>query len=142
VNPSQTAAVHTTAGPAAGRGENGAPAQQNQGERIRRRTDFERIYKQGLKLGSRYMTVFLLRTDLPVSRLGIAATRKLGGAVVRNRAKRRSRALFQRQKPHAGLDLVIVPKREFLSAEFTTLERDYTQLVSRRQDRAPRARAR
>lgn len=111
-------------------------------EHVRRRADFERIYKQGLKLGSRFMTVFLLRTELPVSRLGIAATRKIGDAVVRNRAKRRSRELFRRHKPHPGLDVVLVPKREFLTAEFTSLERDYTALVSDRQHRAPRLRGR
>jgi len=113
-----------------------------QGERIRRRSEYERIYKQGLKLGSRLMTVFLLRTGMPASRLGIAATRKLGGSVVRNRAKRLSRELFRRHKPRAGLDVVVVPKREFLAADFASLERDYTALVSNRQDRAPMVRAR
>jgi ribonuclease P protein component len=111
-------------------------------ERIRRRADFERIYKQGLKLGSRVMTVFLLRTGMATSRLGVAATRKLGDAVVRNRAKRLSRELFRRHKPRPGLDVVIIPKREFLAADFASLERDYTALVSNRQDRAPMVRPR
>jgi ribonuclease P protein component len=114
----------------------------NAHERVRRRADFERIYKQGLKLGSRFMTVFLLRTGLPTSRIGVAATRKLGGAVVRNRAKRLSRELYRRHKPRPGLDVVLVPKREFLTAEFATLERDYAALVSARQDRAPAVRQR
>jgi ribonuclease P protein component len=110
-------------------------------ERVRRRADFERIYQQGLKLGSRFMTVFLLRTGLPTSRLGVAATRRLGGAVVRNRAKRLSRELYRRHKPRPGLDVVLVPKREFLTAEFAALERDYAALVSARQDRAPAVRS-
>jgi ribonuclease P protein component len=111
-------------------------------ERVRRRADFERIYQHGLKLGSRFMTVFLLRTGLPDSRIGVAATRKLGGAVVRNRAKRISRELYRRHKPRPGVDVVLVPKREFLTAEFATLERDYAALVSARQDRAPSVRSR
>jgi ribonuclease P protein component len=111
-------------------------------ERIRRRADFERIYQQGLKLGSRFMTVFLLRTGLPTSRLGVAATRKLGGAVVRNRAKRRSREIYRQHKPRPGLDVVLVPKREFLTAEFAALEREYAATVLARQDRAPLARPR
>jgi ribonuclease P protein component len=106
-------------------------------ERIRRRAEFEQAYKHGLRLVSRYMTVFLLRTGLPASRLGIAATRKLGGAVVRNRAKRLSRELYRRHKPRPGLDVVLIPKREFLSAGLMVLERDYTTLVTARQDRAP-----
>ena len=88
------------------------------------------------------MTVFLLRTGSPVSRLGVAATRKLGDAVVRNRAKRISRELFRKHKPKPGLDVVLVPKREFLTADFADLERDYAALVSARQDRAPIVRQR
>ena len=106
-------------------------------ERVRRRADFERIYKQGLKIHGRFMTMFLLQSGREVSRLGVAATRKLGGAVVRNRAKRLSRELFRRFKPRPGLDIVVVPRREFLAAEFSTLERDYRALVSIRRERVP-----
>lgn len=88
------------------------------------------------------MTVFLLRTGSSTSRLGVAATRKLGDAVVRNRAKRLARELYRRHKPRPGLDVVLVPKREFLTADFADLERDYAALVSARQDRAPRVRPR
>ena len=62
-------------------------------ERIRKRPDFERVYNQGLKTPGRFMTLFLLRNGSSVSRLGIAATRKLGGAVQRNRAKRLAREI-------------------------------------------------
>jgi ribonuclease P protein component len=108
-----------------------------QTERVRRRAEFERIYKQGLKIHGRFMTMFLLQSGRDVSRLGVAATRKLGGAVVRNRAKRLSRELFRRHKPRPGLDIVMIPRRDFLSAEFSTLERDYRALVSIRRERIP-----
>jgi ribonuclease P protein component len=108
-------------------------------ERLRRRADYERIYKQGLKVHGRYMTMFLLQSGRDVTRLGIAATRKLGNAVIRNRAKRLSREMFRRHKPRPGLDLVVIPRREFLSAEFATLERDYRTLVSIRRERVPAA---
>lgn len=101
-------------------------------ERVRRRAEFERIYKHGLKLHGRFMTVFLFNSGLPYPRLGVAATRKLGGAVKRNRAKRLAREVFRRHKPPAGIDVVIVPRREFFSAEFASLERDYAALLSRR----------
>jgi ribonuclease P protein component len=107
-------------------------------ERIRKRSDFERVYKQGLKAPGRFMTLFLLRNGRPLSRLGIAATRKLGGAVQRNRAKRVAREIFRRHKPPAGLDLVVIPRREFLAAEFASLEAEYQSIVSRRASRAPR----
>lgn len=67
-----------------------------------------------------------------VGRLGIAATRKLGGSVERNRAKRLIREVFRRNKIADGFDVVVVPKRELLDATLTTLEADYRRLLARR----------
>ena len=100
-------------------------------EHIRRRADFEQVYKTGTRVNGRFMTVFARVTEQPVARLGIAATRKIGGAVVRNRAKRRVRALFQDQKPAAGLDIVVIPRREFLDAPFDSLAREFSALMER-----------
>ncbi len=77
------------------------------------------------------MTLFILANDLPVARLGIAATRKLGGAVHRNRAKRVLRELFRRSRIVPGFDVVIVPRRELLDAEFSSLEADYRSAIRR-----------
>jgi ribonuclease P protein component len=117
-----------------------------QHERVRRRADFEHIYAHGAKRHGRFMTMFVLTRDTAAAdvraRFGVAATRKLGGAVVRNRAKRLSRELFRRHKPDAGLDVVVVPRREFLAADFPSLERDYVVLLSGRggRDAGPRRR--
>jgi ribonuclease P protein component len=101
-------------------------------EHIRRRADFERIYQDGLKVSGRYMMIFSRRTDGAMPRLGIAATRKLGGAVVRNRAKRRVRELFRHFKPRTALDIVVVPRRELVDAPFTHLEIEFRALLDRR----------
>jgi len=101
-------------------------------ERIRRRAEYQQIYDRGLKVHSRYTTVFLLANALGVGRLGIAATRKLGGAVERNRAKRLIREVFRRNKIAPGFDVVVIPKRELLDASLSTLEADYRSLLARR----------
>ena len=100
-------------------------------EHIRRRTDFETIYESGVKVSGRLMTVFVRNTDADHARLGIAATRKIGGAVIRNRAKRRTRELFRNHKPAAALDIVVVPRREFLDASYSSLEREFDTLLER-----------
>src|SRR2546428_7267297 len=87
-------------------------------DRIRRRPDFKRVYSQGARISGRFMTVFVLRTGSSQTRLGVAATRKLGSAVVRNRAKRLARELFRRQKIAGGYYLVIVPRRGLLEVPF------------------------
>ena len=101
-------------------------------ERIRRRPEFQQVYERGVKIHSRYCTVFILANAGAVGRLGIAATRKLGGAVQRNRAKRLIREVFRRNKIAPGFDVVVIPKRDLLDASLSVLEADYRTLVERR----------
>jgi ribonuclease P protein component len=100
-------------------------------EHIRQRADFELAYDTGAKVTGRFMTLFARANDQTQARLGIAATRKIGGAVVRNRAKRVVRALFRHHKPSTGLDIVVIPRREFLNASYPSLEREFAALVER-----------
>lgn len=101
-------------------------------ERIRRRADFQQVYEHGTKLHGRYSTVFVLPNNQAVGRLGIAATKKLGGAIQRNRAKRLIREIFRHNKITPGLDVVVVPRRELLEASLTALETDYRATLERR----------
>src|SRR5215510_2853323 len=100
-------------------------------ERVRRRVEYQAIYDRGSKVHGRYLTLFTLSNASPVGRLGIAATRKLGGAVVRNRAKRLIREVFRRNKLAPGYDIVIVPRRELLDASLSALEIEYRHSVER-----------
>jgi ribonuclease P protein component len=107
-------------------------------ERVRRRPEFERAYDTGIRVHGRYMTLFVVPNGGPGPRFGVAATRKLGTAVERNRAKRLARELFRRHKIAAGQDIVIVPRREMLDAPFDNLEADYMAALGRRErERTP-----
>jgi ribonuclease P protein component len=90
------------------------------------------VYDQGVRIRGRYSTIFVLPNPLPYGRLGIAATKKLGDAVERNRAKRLIREVFRRNKLAPGFDVVVVPKRELLDATLIVLEADYRRLLERR----------
>ncbi|MQA30296.1 MAG: ribonuclease P protein component [Luteitalea sp.] len=100
-------------------------------ERIRRRVEYQQIYDRGDRVHGRLFTLFSLPNELQVGRLGIAATKKLGGAVVRNRAKRLIREVFRRNKIAPGMDLVVVPKRELLDASLTAIEIEFRQTLDR-----------
>jgi ribonuclease P protein component len=103
-------------------------------EHIRRRSEFQQIYERGAKVHGRYATLFFLPTDRAWARLGIAATKKLGGSVVRNRAKRLIREAFRLNKldgSAAGLDIVVVPKRELLDASLNAIETEYRNILTK-----------
>ena len=82
--------------------------------------------------------MFVLAREGAVGRLGIAATRKFGGAVQRNRAKRLIREIFRRNKIAPGFDVVVIPRRELLDATLSALEADYRALLERSVRRKPR----
>ncbi len=75
------------------------------------------------------MTVFFLprlETDAVGPRIGITVSRALGGAVVRNRIKRRMREAvrFHLAELPAALDVVFNPKKLVLEAEFPQVEQE------------------
>jgi ribonuclease P protein component len=112
--------------------------------RLRARGEFSLVQQQGRRVATTYMTVLALPNDLDRDRLGIIASRRLGGAVVRNRAKRRIRARFRHQHPDTiaarglrALDLVVIPRRELVSAPHAILAADFAGVLGRL-DRARR----
>ena len=91
--------------------------------RLLKHADFERVYKQGSRHFSSHMTVFYWRQETGPARVGFTVGRILGGAVDRNRIKRRLReAVRLRHALLAGpVDIVINPKKSVLRVEFGTL---------------------
>jgi len=92
--------------------------------RLLRHADFERVYKQGRRHFSTHMTVFYLgRAEGEGLRVGYTVGRVLGGAVDRNRMKRRLRESVRLSRPVAGVaaDVVINPKKSLRTAEFSDL---------------------
>ena len=83
----------------------------------------------GVRTRGRYLTLFVLPNDLDVSRLGITATRRLGGATRRNRSKRLVREIFRLNKTRPGLDIVVMPRPGFSDARFASLEADYRRAL-------------
>ncbi len=109
----------------------GAEERLKPSERIRRRTDFQRVYDQGIRASGRYLALVVLPNPGGVSRLGIAATRRVGSAVRRNRAKRLVREVFRRAKPEEGLDVVVIVRPEAADAGLADLAADYREVLGR-----------
>lgn len=92
--------------------------------RLLKHADFERVYKQGRRHFAKHMTVFYLgREGDGGLRVGFTVSKALGGAVDRNRMKRRLReAVRLTGMPNgSAADVVINPKKTLLQAEFAEL---------------------
>jgi len=100
--------------------------------RIRRRREFQRVFDAGRRAHGRYLTVIAAPSPGPGSRLGIVASKKLGGSVVRNRAKRLIREMF---RTHVGSgmasDLVVIPKSAALQVKLAEVVSDYVTILKR-----------
>jgi len=103
--------------------------------RLLRHADFERVYKLGQRHFSASMTVFYLQRPevgavakppepVPTGlRIGFTVGRALGGAVQRNRMKRRLREAVRLTRPGTGAtaDVVINPKKALLAVDFAAV---------------------
>jgi ribonuclease P protein component len=101
----------------------GSRARFSRSSRLLRHADFERVYKQGQRHFAAHMTVFYLRrAQGDAARVGFTVGRVLGGAVDRNRMKRRLREAVRRHlPPGVPVDVVINPKKSLLTADFADL---------------------
>jgi ribonuclease P protein component len=100
---------------------------------LRRRTEFQAVYKQGVKVTGRYVVVFALAKNGTQCRLGITATRRLGGAVIRNRARRRIRELFRRHGDTfsgRGVDIVVNARHGCPGRPWPEVEGDFVRCLS------------
>jgi ribonuclease P protein component len=110
--------------------------------RLLRHADFERVYKQGRRHFSASITVFYLerrevQTEAKSSkppgisgiRVGFTVGRSLGGAVERNRMKRRLREIVRQTRPSGGrnVDVVMNPKKSLMAADFSAVLNEVTR---------------
>jgi ribonuclease P protein component len=88
--------------------------------RLLKHSDFECVYKQGRRHFSSHMTVFYLPQAEGGARVGFTVGRVLGGAVQRNRIRRRLREAvrLRRSALKGPVDVVINPKKSVLTVEF------------------------
>jgi ribonuclease P protein component len=98
--------------------------------RLRRSADFDRTLRSGRRAASDYLALFVSDNELGRPRVGLAVSRKLGNAVVRNRIKRRLREVVRPLVTRAkgGRDVVIVARARAVDAEIARLRQEMEML--------------
>jgi ribonuclease P protein component len=83
--------------------------------RLSRSAEFERVYRQGRSIANRHLVLYSFpNSSAPQARLGLSVSRKVGGAVDRNRVKRLLREAFARVEAELApeQDIVVVARPE------------------------------
>lgn len=102
-------------------------------EMLRRKADFDLISRQGTARSSRLLVLRSMRTARSTTRIGLSTPRTLGGAVQRNRVRRRLRDLLREQlnAMNGGLDLLLIARSEAGSATYSELREALRSLLER-----------
>ena len=99
-------------------------------KKIKENYVFRRAYSRGTSLVCPYVVVYVIKTKGNDVRLGITASKKIGNAVKRNRAKRVITAAFAECYPNItqGNDIIIVARTRILSVKSTVLQNELERL--------------
>jgi ribonuclease P protein component len=102
--------------------------------RLRRSSDVERVYEEGKSWAHPLLVLIVCPNGMELSRVGVTASRKVGSAVKRNRAKRLLREAARRLYPEfeaKGWDIVLVARPELVEAKETEVENALAALLDR-----------
>jgi len=105
------------------------------GRRLTRRSEFERVRRDGQSIHGRFLVLSYL-SGLPGEepfRLGLITSRRVGGAVERNRVRRRLRGIVQRvgDRFRPGSWLVVIARAAAANASSEQLEKEWKWLMHR-----------
>jgi ribonuclease P protein component len=114
------------------------PARFRPRQRLRTRAEFDRVFRRGQRLDGRLFTLVVAANDRGEDRLGLAVSRKVGGSVRRNRAKRLLREGFRllSSEGRASFDVIVLAKPEIAAHGLLEVQRELEQRL-RRAGRGP-----
>jgi ribonuclease P protein component len=101
--------------------------------RLKSSREFDRVRKEGRTFRGSLLLLGVLESGAEAFRVGLVTSKRLGGAVVRNRVRRRLREIVRRQQHTVvpGVWLVLVPRAVAARATPAALEDEWLRLARR-----------
>ena len=101
-------------------------------QRLVRSSAFNDIYAQDQCFHGRFMVLWFSRGKEASNRVGVVASKRIGNAVHRNRAKRRLREVFRlnQDQLQEHIDIVLIARRFILTAKWKDIENDLLNLAN------------
>lgn len=100
--------------------------------RLARAAEFDRVKREGVSCHGRFMVLSVLKNSPSTeTKIGFITSRRVGGAVERNRTRRRFREFVRMARPGLlpSLWLVLIARKSAVEATFDSLQREWLQLA-------------
>ena len=104
----------------------------NETERLRKDSDFRRVYKHGKSFANRYLVMYIMRNNLEYNRVGISVSKKVGNAINRNKIRRRIKESYRLNidaNVKYGYDIVFIARVAIKEADYKDIEKSMTHLI-------------
>jgi len=98
---------------------------------LTRPVQYSLVYNQGSALANRLLVMKAIPNGRPLSRYGISVSRRVGGAVTRNRVKRRLREILRLTPLRPGWDIIMIVRPPAAEVRYTDLEKAARDLLGR-----------
>ena len=102
-------------------------------EILRRKKDFDRLYKKGRSVGSKYVVLFYIKNEFPHTRKAFLASKKVGNSVKRNRARRLMKESYRkfRNEIKEGYDILFIARNNINDVKCKSVEKSITEILNR-----------
>ncbi|MDO4966621.1 MAG: ribonuclease P protein component [Lachnospiraceae bacterium] len=82
-------------------------------ESLKKNSDFQTVFKNGNSRANKYFVMYVRKNDLPVNRIGISVSKKVGNSVIRHRIKRLVKESYRLHENmfNSGLDIVVIARK-------------------------------
>ena len=104
----------------------------NKYNRVKNNIEFNNIINKGKDYKNNYFVIYVLNNELNKYRFGITVGKKIGNAVLRNKLKRRLRAIVDLNKKNYQInkDYIIIIRKSCVDADFNTLNSNFVNLIN------------